>query len=77
MSIVPILKSKELISILIRAGFRVIRQSGSHIRLRHISNFTRQTSIPIHNSDIPRWLLSAILKQAKIPLKQLLQLLKK
>lgn len=77
MSIVPILKSKELINVLIKAGFKIIRQSGSHIRLRHISDFTRQTSIPIHNSDIPRWLLSAILKQAKISLKQLLQLLKR
>lgn len=77
MSIVPILKSKELINILIKAGFKIIRHSGSHIRLRHISDVTRQTSIPVHNSDIPRWLLGTILKQAKIPVKQLLQLLRK
>jgi len=77
MSIIPVLKSKELLKILLKAGFKVIRQSGSHIRLVLPGNPTRQTTIPIHNADIPKSLLSAILKQAKISVKDLLKLLNK
>lgn len=77
MSIVPILKSKELIAILLRAGFKIIRQTGSHARLRHIDNMVRQTTVPLHNADIPRGLLTAILRQAKISVKELLRLMRK
>ena len=75
MSIVPILKSAELIRLLIRAGFRVVRQSGSHIRLQHITDSTRQTTVPIHSVDLPRWLLSNILRQAKISITDLVKLI--
>lgn len=77
MSIVPILKSKDLLKALLKAGFRIVRQSGSHIRLQHLRDSTRQTTIPHHSADIPRWLLGEILKQAKISVKELLKLLKK
>ena len=70
MSIFPILKSGELIKALLKAGFKVLRQSGSHIRLRHFQDFTRQTTVPIHKADIPRWLLREILRQAKISVKE-------
>lgn len=77
MSIIPILKSKELVKILLSFGFKIIRQSGSHIRLQHINDSLRQASIPIHSADLPRWLLKEILKQSKISIKELLRLLKK
>lgn len=77
MSIVPILRSAQLIKALLRAGFRITRQSGSHVRLVHISNPMRQTTVPVHNSTLPRWLLGAILKQARLSLKELLKLLGK
>lgn len=77
MSIIPVLRSKELLKVLLKAGFKVIRQSGSHIRLIFPIDPTRQTTIPIHNADIPRSLLSAILKQAKISVNDLLKLLVK
>jgi len=77
MSIIPVLKSKELLKILLRAGFKITRQSGSHIRLIFLRDPTRQTTIPIHNADIPRSLLSSILKQAKISVSDLLKLLNK
>lgn len=76
MSLLPILKSKEVIKILLKAGFKILRQSGSHIRLQHVLNPARQTTVPLHNSDIPKWLLGKILKQAKINLKDFLSLLK-
>ena len=76
MSLFPALKSKEVIKILLKAGFKIVRQSGSHIRLQHILDSTRQTTVPLHNSDIPKWLLGKILKQAKINAKDFLNLLK-
>lgn len=77
MSIIPILKSKDLLKALLKAGFKIVRQSGSHIRLQHVRDSTRRTTIPYHNADIPRWLLGEILKQAKISIKELLKLLRK
>ena len=76
MSIIPVLSSKSLIKVLLKAGFKIIRQSGSHIRFRHISDSTRQTTVPQHSGDIPKWLLREILKQAKISTKDLLKFLK-
>ena len=77
MSIVPILKSRELVKILFKAGFRAVRQTGSHIRLKHVLDPLRQTTVPLHNRDIPLWLLKAILKQTKISIEELLKLLAK
>ncbi len=77
MSIVPILKSRELIAVLTKAGFRITRQTGSHVRLEHITDSTRQTSVPQHSGFLPRWLLGAILKQAKISVMELRRLLGK
>ncbi|MDP3726391.1 MAG: type II toxin-antitoxin system HicA family toxin [bacterium] len=65
-----------MLHVLLKAGFRIIRQSGSHIRLRHVKDPHRQTTIPYHTEDIPRWLLGEILKQTKISVKELLKFLK-
>lgn len=77
MSILPILGSKEIIATLLKIGFRVVRQVGSHVRLQHIADPTRQTSVPVHPGDIPRWLIKEILKQSRVPLKQFLKLIRK
>ncbi|OGN09935.1 MAG: hypothetical protein A3J46_03475 [Candidatus Yanofskybacteria bacterium RIFCSPHIGHO2_02_FULL_41_11] len=77
MSFLPILRSKELIAVLIKTGFRIINQTGSHVRLRHIFNPTRQTSVPVHAVTLPKWLIKEILKQTKISVKELRNLLGK
>lgn len=77
MSFLPILRSKELIAILIKAGFQIINQKGGHVRLQHISDPTRQTSVPIHSGTLPKWLIREILKQVKISVKELRFLLGK
>ena len=76
MSIIPILKAREVVHILLKTGFKIVRQSGSHLILRHITNSSRQTIVPIHTAEIPRGILSKILKQAKISVDELLKLLK-
>jgi len=77
MSFLPVLKAGELIKALTRAGFKIIRQSGSHVRLQHALDSRRQTTVPHHSADIPHWLLREILRQAGISAKQLLKLLDK
>lgn len=77
MSFLPILRSRELIEVLFKAGFKIVRQVGSHIRLQHVIDPSRQTSVPIHPGTIPKWLIRQILNQAKISVKELRRLLKK
>ncbi|MBI2624014.1 type II toxin-antitoxin system HicA family toxin [Candidatus Parcubacteria bacterium] len=77
MSIIPVLRSREIIAALLKAGFRIVRQVGSHVRLRHASDPTRQTSVPTHPGDIPRWLVREILTQARISVREFLKLLRK
>jgi len=46
MSRLPILTGVELIKILEKVGFKIIRQKGSHLFLKHQDN--RTTIIPVH-----------------------------
>lgn len=75
MGLLPSLKSAEIISALMKAGFRIIRQSGSHVRLRHPADATRQATVPQHSAPLPLWLMRAILRQAKISLAEFRRLL--
>jgi len=76
MSIIPIIKARKLILVLLRAGFRIIRQKGSHVRLQHPLT-KRSTTVPLHVGDLPRGLLIEILKQAGLSIKIFLKLLGK
>lgn len=76
MSIIPILAPARLLAILLKAGFKIIRQKGSHIRLAHPIT-GRATTIAMHAKDISRNLIMKILKQAGISVKDFLVLLKK
>ena len=65
MSRLPILTGLELIKILEKVGFKIIRQKGSHVFLKHQDN--RATIIPVHKGkDIDRALLRKILRDTKI-----------
>ncbi len=77
MGIVPILKAKDLLRLLLRLGFKIVAQKGSHLKLRHVNDATRQVALPIHNGDLGRGLLFSVLKQAKVSLEELLTLLGK
>lgn len=77
MSIVPVLKAREVLQLLIRVGFRVVSQKGSHIKLQHFFDKTRQVILPFHNKDLKRGTLFSILRQAKISLAEFLKLLSK
>lgn len=58
------MKSKELIRILMKAGWSIVRQKGSHIILRHLVE-DKQIIVPMHGSkDVHEGLLRKILKIA-------------
>lgn len=56
----PQIKPKRLVAILIRFGFVLVRQKGSHAFYRHPDG--RQTVIPMHPSDLYPGTLRGILK---------------
>jgi predicted RNA binding protein YcfA (HicA-like mRNA interferase family) len=60
----PVLKAKEVVRALERAGFYIHHQTGSHARLLHRSQTDPRVTVPIHSKDIPPSLLRRILKQA-------------
>jgi len=76
MSILPSITAKELMSALFKADFVIIRQSGSHVRLQHKIDHIRQTTVPLHSGDVPRWLVREILRQACISIPDFLRFLK-
>jgi len=55
----PVLSGRELIELLKKAGFQVVRQKGSHVSLQK-ENY--HTVVPLHDDLSPGTLLS-ILKQ--------------
>lgn len=58
----PLLDAKELIKILNKMGFELVRQRGSHIYLKHKDG--RCTVVPLHSGrDIGRGLLKRILNE--------------
>jgi len=72
----PVLKPKEVIAALLRAGFYVHHQKGSHARLLHRTKAGLHVTVPIHSKDIPPSLLKhRILKQANLSEEEFLELL--
>ena len=72
----PVLKPKEVIAALLRAGFYVHHQKGSHARLLHRTKAGLHVTVPIHSKDIPPSLLKhRILKQANLSEDEFLRLL--
>jgi len=61
MSRLPVLKPREVVSILNELGFEEVRQRGSHKQFRHSDG--RQTTVPFHGSrDVSPTLLRQIIK---------------
>lgn len=65
----PVLKHREVIAILRGLGFQVVRQRGSHVRLRHADG--RVTTVPRHGArDISPMLLRRIAKDIGMPVQE-------
>lgn len=73
MSKLPQVRPKDLFKALQKEGFRKERQTGSHVYLKHPDG--RLTSISIHPGTLPKGTLNAILKQTKLTVEKLRELL--
>jgi predicted RNA binding protein YcfA (HicA-like mRNA interferase family) len=74
MSRLPILSGRKVIKALEQIGFEVVRQKGSHVRLKHEDG--RVVTVPVHaGQDISRGLLRKILRDAELTPKKLKDLL--
>jgi len=74
MSKVPSLPYTDVIRALQRAGWVVVRQKGSHVRLqKHTLSEVLKLTVPAHR-PIKRSTLSHILKQARLTVDEFLEL---
>ena len=71
-----VLSGKEMIKLLEKLGFAVVRVNGSHHRMRH--NDGRVTTIPVHkNDDLPKGLMRKIIREdLKLELEEFERLVK-
>ena len=68
----PMLTSEEVLKALKKRGFSVVRQRGSHVRLRHQDG--RIVTVPSHSGqDIGKGLLRKILRDAELSFDDLIQ----
>ncbi|MGH9789796.1 MAG: type II toxin-antitoxin system HicA family toxin [Candidatus Acidiferrales bacterium] len=75
MTKLPNISGARAIRALVRAGFVVLRQQGSHVSLEKITaERTVKTVVPQHSS-LDKGTLSRILKQAGLTIEQFLELL--
>jgi len=69
---IPVLKPREVVSILQRLGFQEVRQSGSHKQFRHADG--RCTTVPFHaGRDLSPLLLRQIAKDIGMTVQDLLE----
>jgi len=72
----PALKPKTIVKALLRAGFFIHNQKGSHVHLRHPIKTHLRITIPYHqNFDIPLSIIDSIIKQAEMSTEEFLDLL--
>lgn len=71
MGSLPILKPREVESLLVRLGFDLVRQRGSHRQYRHPDG--RGTTVPFHSGrDVSPTLLRKIARDIGLTVEELL-----
>lgn len=71
----PSVKPRSLLKCLLKIGFTVRSQEGSHCQLVHVDG--RRVTIPIHNKDLRTGTVHGIMKQLLMSREQFIELLKK
>ncbi|MGH9742199.1 MAG: type II toxin-antitoxin system HicA family toxin [Candidatus Acidiferrum sp.] len=68
----PVLSGEQLIRVLRKFGYEIVRQKGSHVRLRNESNTERlPVTVPLHN-ELARGTLKNILGDSGISVDELI-----
>ncbi len=72
----PTLKPRVVLKALLRAGFYIQHQRGSHIQLRHYTKLKLRVTIPFHaRFDLPPSVIQNIFKQAELSKDEFIKLL--
>jgi predicted RNA binding protein YcfA (HicA-like mRNA interferase family) len=71
----PVLKAREVIRALERAGFLVHHSTGSHAQLKHPLKPGFRITVPRHPGDLSPYILRSILRQAGLSVEELRKLL--
>lgn len=71
----PVLRAKEIVQALERAGFYIHHTTGSHVQLKHPQKPGLRVTVPYHPGDVPRGILHAILRQAGLSREEFVRLL--
>ena len=72
MTRLPRLKGKELVRLLEKRGFEIVRTRGSHVFLRHADG--RVTTVPVHSGEmLGPGLLRSILRDVELSVDELLR----
>ncbi len=61
----PVVSGQELVAAPGKIGYRVVRQKGSHVRLRHTEPSRKPLTVPLHR-ELRSGLLRAILRDASL-----------
>lgn len=76
MSKLPVLSGKQLLKLLQKNGFVIVRKKGSHVFIED-KDGELTTVIPLHgNEDLGKGLLKAILNDLEISVEELVEMLK-
>ncbi|MEI7742026.1 MAG: type II toxin-antitoxin system HicA family toxin [bacterium] len=68
----PVLTSKQLVRLLLKLGYCIVRQRGSHIRLRAVGR--KSVTVPKHD-EISVGVLRKIMRDVPLETSELLKLL--
>jgi predicted RNA binding protein YcfA (HicA-like mRNA interferase family) len=69
---IPVIKPRQVIAALEKAGFRQVRQRGSHLQLKRGNLLV---TVPVHAGDLNPFVLKSILRQAQMTVEELLAIL--
>jgi predicted RNA binding protein YcfA (HicA-like mRNA interferase family) len=71
----PRVTSRKLLSALLRAGFYIHHQTGSHANLRHAGKTHLHVVVPRHNKDLAPKTIKSIIAQAELTIEEFISLL--
>ena len=75
MTRLPRLSARKILTILLKAGFYVHHQTGSHINLRHSIKIDLRLVVPKHSGELAPKTIKSIISQSGFSIEQFLNLL--
>ncbi len=72
----PVMAGKEALKLLLKQGFIILRQRGSHVQLvKQLADRTLRVTVPVHPRDMNPRVMRSIIKQAGYTVQEFLKLL--